>query len=144
MLFQGRPLVWQSLSKRRSTGILAGLAVVAAGLLAVVQADAPADAAPQTLESVALAELPGEAVATHRLILQGGPFPFDKDGSVFANRERLLPDARRGHYREYTVITRGAADRGARRIVCGGIAPTRPEACYYTGDHYASFRRITQ
>ena len=61
---------------------------------------------------------------------------------VFGNRERMLPAKRRGYYREYTVKTPGAHDRGARRIVCGGSEPTRPEACFYTGDHYTSFSRI--
>lgn len=90
---------------------------------------------------VQLAELPAQAAQTHRLVLAGGPFPYDKDGMVFANRERLLPSEPRGHYREYTVPTPGAQDRGARRLVCGGAA-RMPDACYYTGDHYASFRRI--
>jgi len=93
---------------------------------------------------VALAELSPEAVATHRVIHSGGPFPYTKDGSVFGNRERLLPAQRRGFYREYTVRTPGASHRGARRIVCGGVKPTAPEACYYTADHYASFRRIVE
>ena len=60
---------------------------------------------------------------------------------VFGNRERLLPLNTRGYYREYTVKTPGSQDRGARRIVCGGPA-TVPDACYYTADHYASFRKI--
>ncbi len=93
---------------------------------------------------VTLTELPPEAVATHRAIHSGGPFPYSKDGSVFGNRERLLPAQRRGFYREYTVKTPGASNRGARRIVCGGVKPTAPEACYYTADHYASFRRIVE
>lgn len=92
--------------------------------------------------TVALATLPPEAKATHQLILKGGPFPYSKDGTVFGNRERLLPREPRGHYREYTVKTPGARDRGARRIVCGGKPPTQPEICFYTDDHYASFRRI--
>jgi len=94
------------------------------------------------MRPVALAELPAEARQTHRLIEQGGPFPYQKDGTVFGNRERLLPIEPRGHYREYTVKTPGSRDRGARRIVCGGRQITRPESCYYTADHYASFRRI--
>jgi ribonuclease T1 len=61
---------------------------------------------------------------------------------VFGNRERLLPLKRRGYYREYTVATPGARDRGARRIVCGGFRPRAPDACWYTGDHYSSFKRI--
>lgn len=92
--------------------------------------------------TVTLAELPAEARKTEQLIRSGGPFPYAKDGSVFGNRERLLPRQQRGHYREYTVPTPGAHSRGARRIVCGGAQPVAPEACYYTADHYASFRRI--
>ena len=87
------------------------------------------------------AELPAQGQQTYRAILHGGPFRHDKDGSVFGNRERLLPRERRGHYREYTVETPGERDRGARRIVCGGERKV-PQACWYTADHYASFRRI--
>ena len=97
----------------------------------------------QQLETVSLSELPSQARTTHRLILKGGPFPFEKDGTVFGNRERLLPAKKRGYYREYTVKTPWSRDRGARRIVCGGHPPTQPEACYYTSDHYNSFRKIT-
>jgi len=91
---------------------------------------------------VALTALPPEGQQTYRLIHAGGPFPHEKDGSVFGNRERQLPRQMRGYYREYTVRTPGARDRGARRIVCGGEVPVKPEACYYTADHYASFRVI--
>jgi len=66
-----------------------------------------------------------------------------KDGIAFANRERLLPVQPRGFYREYTVPTPGARDRGGRRIVCGGAVATAPDVCYYTADHYSSFHRIT-
>jgi ribonuclease T1 len=93
---------------------------------------------------VALARLPPEAQATEKLIRSGGPFPYPKDGITFGNRERILPAQPRGFYREYTVRTPGARDRGARRIVCGGRKPASPEACFYTDDHYASFRRIVQ
>jgi ribonuclease T1 len=94
--------------------------------------------------SVALASLPAEAQQTQQLILRGGPFPYRKDGSTFGNRERQLPAKPRGFYKEYTVKTPGSSDRGARRIVCGGPRPAQPEACFYTADHYASFRRIVQ
>jgi ribonuclease T1 len=92
--------------------------------------------------TVSLATLPPEARATHELILSGGPFPYQKDGTTFFNRERLLPARPRGEYREYTVKTPGSRDRGARRIVCGGKVKTAPDACYYTSNHYASFSRI--
>lgn len=92
--------------------------------------------------TIAATDLPRQGQRTYSLILQGGPFPHDKDGSVFGNRERLLPRERRGYYREYTVETPGARNRGARRIVCGGARVTVPDACYYTSDHYSSFRMI--
>jgi ribonuclease T1 len=91
--------------------------------------------------TVHVTELPHQGRETYELIRLGGPFPYDKDGTVFGNRERLLPTEKRGYYREYTVKTPGSRDRGARRIVCGG-PPRTPHACYYTADHYASFRKI--
>lgn len=97
-----------------------------------------------SLQTIALAELPKEGRSTYALIREGGPFPYDKDGTVFGNRERLLPAHKRGYYREYTVRTPGSRDRGARRIVCGGPQPRTPDACYYTSDHYASFREIME
>ena len=93
---------------------------------------------------VSLKALPAEARQTEEQIRRGGPFTYSKDGSVFGNREQLLPANSRGYYREYTVATPGSRDRGARRIVCGGRQPEQPDACYYTGDHYASFARIAQ
>jgi ribonuclease T1 len=92
--------------------------------------------------SIALADLPKQGRETYEQILKGGPFAYDKDGTVFGNRERILPAQKRGYYREYTVKTPYARNRGAKRIVCGGGQPTAPEACYYSDDHYASFKRI--
>lgn len=99
--------------------------------------------AEQAASQVSLAQLPVQARTTYERIHNGGPFPYDKDGSIFGNRERLLPAEKRGYYREYTVKTPYARNRGARRIVCGGPATT-PATCFYTGDHYASFREIVQ
>ncbi len=98
-------------------------------------------AANPTQVTVSRAELPSQGLETYARIFQGGPFPYDKDGSVFGNRERLLPSNTRGYYREYTVKTPSARNRGARRIICGGPIQ-QPDACYYTADHYASFRKI--
>ncbi len=126
----------------RSSGIklvLTGFLLAAALVSTGVEARGPAPVDPS--QTVSVADLPRQGAETYRLILQGGPFPYEKDGTVFGNRERLLPTQKRGYYREYTVPTPGERNRGTRRIVCGG-APTTPDACYYTADHYASFRRI--
>ena len=117
--------------------VLTGVLLVFLALGA--QAKGPTAADPTA--PIALADLPVQVVQVHALVMQGGPFAYDKDGSVFGNRERLLPSQKRGYYREYTVPTPGARNRGARRLVCGG-PPKTPDACFYTADHYASFRRI--
>ncbi|WP_432021961.1 ribonuclease domain-containing protein [Streptomyces parvus] len=85
--------------------------------------------------SICYSALPSQAHDTLDLIDQGGPFPYEQDGTVFQNREGLLPDQSTGYYHEYTVITPGSDDRGARRIVTG----EQNEEDYYTADHYASF-----
>lgn len=90
-------------------------------------------------QGIAVQDLPPEARQTLALIKSGGPFPYARDGMVFNNRESLLPKRSRGYYREYTVKTPGAKDRGARRIVAG-----RAGEFYYTHDHYRSFRRIIE
>jgi len=118
-----------------------GAGVGVAGLLSISAVYAR-ESAP-ALPPVARAALPAEAQSVESAIRRGGPFAYSKDGIVFANRERLLPEQPRGFYREYTVPTPGAHDRGARRIVCGGPQPAAPVTCYYTANHYSSFHRIT-
>ena len=134
MVFSGRLQRWRPLLQW-------GASVGVAGLLSIGSVQAR-EGAP-SVRTVSAAALPAEAQAVKRAIHRGGPFAFPKDGIVFANRERLLPAQWRGFYREYTAPTPGARDRGGRRIVCGGTEPRAPLACYYTADHYASFRRIT-
>lgn len=127
--------------RRISVALLGLLVLVVAGWLGQTvlpeqypAAEAP-PAAPQAGLSVrALSELPPQATAVWRQIQDGGPFRYEQDGRVFANREGLLPERSSGFYREYTVPTPGEDDRGARRLVTG----QRGEL-YYTGDHYASF-----
>ncbi len=117
--------------------------VLALALLLMPWAALGRGGAGQDLAAVRLAELPPEARTTYALIFAGGPFPHERDGTVFGNRERLLPLHKRGYYREYTVTTLRAPDRGPRRIVCGG-KPRAPDVCYYTSDHYTSFRIIVE
>jgi ribonuclease T1 len=124
-------------SSRRITLALAGLIVLvlAGWFVRELTAEAPAlPGAGSGLPVRALSELPDEAAGTWRLIERGGPFPYREDGAVFGNRERRLPAKQAGYYREYTVDTPGADDRGARRIVTGDGGEL-----YYTPDHYGSF-----
>jgi len=138
--FSRRPLWWQALHQTGLFVTLACAMVLASG--GATAREAVRNGSPGG--SVALSQLPPEAQNMYQLIQSGGPFPGRKDGVVFGNRERMLPRAPRGFYHEYTVNTPGARNRGARRIVCGGRDMARPEACYYTGDHYASFQQIVQ
>ena len=119
--------------------VLTGLLLFAALSTGVLEAKTPTAA--DSLATISVSELPAQGAQTYALIARGGPFPHEKDGVVFGNRERLLPISARGYYREYTVRTPGVGHRGKRRIVCGG-EPRVPDACYYTADHYASFRKI--
>ena len=126
-----------------------GLALMLGAAFALASPSALARKAPEVgttapgFETCTLADLPRDGRTTYCRILQGGPFSSDKDGSVFGNRERILPRQSRGYYREYTVPTPGSRDRGARRIVAGSPPETSGEY-YYTDDHYRSFRRIKE
>ncbi|MGW5612424.1 ribonuclease [Streptomyces sp. NPDC003877] len=112
----------------------------AAALLSalLVGGSVTATAAPTAVGDICYSALPSQAHDTLDLIEQGGPYPFDQDGTVFQNREGILPSQSSGYYHEYTVITPGSATRGARRIVTG----ERSQEDYYTADHYASFDLI--
>ena len=140
---QGKPVFLLDKSAIRATWHRLGAATLIAATLAAGQVAQARESTPRQ-DTVALSALPAEAQNTYRLIHVGGPFPYDKDGSVFGNRERLLPVKARGYYREYTVKTPRARNRGARRLVCGGKPPTTPDVCYYTDDHYASFKRVAE
>jgi len=125
---------------RRRSPALAGIALL---VLLTLTSGALREALARTgapLE-VPLSTLPAEARATLQRIHAGGPFPYSRDGVVFNNRERILPAMPRGYYREFTVPTPGMRTRGGRRIVCGGDVAALSE-CYYSDDHYQSFRRI--
>lgn len=135
---------------KRRVGLVAGLALAAVLTTSLstmlVQARSPSSSVlpGSAVASVAYTGLPPQGQEVMEQIRQGGPFRYEKDGTVFGNRERLLPSQKRGYYREYTVPTPGLSHRGAKRIVCGGQQPRSPDACYFTEDHYSSFRLIVQ
>ncbi len=133
---------WQEIVAAMKLGLMASLISLTMLSPSLVQARGPQPSG--EIDTIALAQLPKQGRDMMTLIYQGGPFRYDKDGTVFGNRERILPAKTRGYYREYTVRTPDERTRGARRIICGGIKPAAPDACYYTDDHYASFRRIAQ
>ena len=127
-------------SRARFRNAAAGILLAAAFLCAP---PAFARATPESLPDIAVADLPKEGREVLHQIRIGGPFRYDRDGVVFRNREGLLPAAHKGYYHEYTVHTPGASNRGARRIICGGPSKS-PDACFYTSDHYQSFKRIRE
>jgi ribonuclease T1 len=132
-----------------SASLLSGAALTDVGVSSAWARSRPSataadhlDQASSQASSIGLSQLPSQAQDVHRRILAGGPFRYAKDGIVFGNRERALPRKPRGFYHEYTVPTPGSRDRGARRIVCGGEVMQIPETCFYTEDHYYSFKPI--
>jgi ribonuclease T1 len=96
-----------------------------------------ADVGKSGLEIVKAASLPPEARTTLKLIDANGPYPYSRDGVVYNNLEKILPKQPKGYYHEYTVVTPGSKDRGARRIIAGGKGER-----FYTEDHYASFKEV--
>ncbi|MFI6494108.1 ribonuclease domain-containing protein [Streptomyces sp. NPDC050564] len=121
----------------RTTRIGALVALMSA-LLVGGTAVVPANAAATAVGSICYGALPSQAYDTLDLIESGGPFPYSQDGSVFQNRESVLPSQSTGYYHEYTVITPGSSTRGARRIVTG----KKTQEDYYTSDHYVTFKLI--
>jgi len=121
---------------------LAAMLLIAAfgGCLAMPRAAAKTS---DTAAEIHLGALPSEAREALARIHAGAALPYERDGVVFGNRESLLPAKPRGYYHEYTVKTPGVRTRGARRIVCGGAVGSTTE-CYYSDDHYRSFKRIRQ
>ncbi len=74
---------------------------------------------------------------TLQRIKVGKSFPHRNDGSIFKNREGLLPHKKSGYYREYVHPTPGVKGPGAQRIIKGSKGEV-----YYTPDHYKSFINI--
>ena len=85
------------------------LAVAITGPLAQARTDRLAESRSAVVH---VAELPIQGRETYELIRQGGPFPFDKDGAVFGNRERSAAD------RKARVLPR--VHRGDARIARPG------------------------
>ncbi|MBA4111043.1 MAG: ribonuclease [Leptothrix sp. (in: Bacteria)] len=128
-----------------SASLLTSVALLDASVSSAWARSTPTASVPSLVDgssAIGLSQLPRQAQDVHRRILAGGPFKYAKDGIVFGNRERALPRKPRGFYHEYTVPTPGLRTRGARRIVCGGEVVQIPETCFYTEDHYSSFKTI--
>ncbi|MGW7368645.1 ribonuclease domain-containing protein [Streptomyces sp. NPDC054841] len=114
--------------------MLGGAAALISALVVGGPVAAPATAA-SAVGEICYSDLPSQAHETLELIENGGPFPYSQDGTVFRNRESVLPAQSTGYYHEYTVKTPGSTTRGARRIVTGQSS----QEDYYTADHYRSF-----
>lgn len=141
--FEKIPKAWACMLM--AAGLMGGTALLEAGVSSAWARSRHAESSSNLFEAssaVGLSQLPPQAQDLHRRILAGGPFRYDQDGVVFGNRERALPRKPRGFYHEYTVPTPGSRTRGARRIVCGGESVQSPETCFYTEDHYSSFKSI--
>jgi len=119
----------------RASRISVAAAALSALLVGGAVSATTADATAASVGSICYGDLPSQAHDTLDLIDKGGPFPYSQDGTVFQNRENVLPSQQSGYYHEYTVITPGSPTRGARRIVTG----EETQEDYYTSDHYATF-----
>ncbi|MEU4209387.1 ribonuclease domain-containing protein [Streptomyces sp. NPDC026206] len=122
------------LSRFAALAALASTLLVGGPAVAATPSASPA-AAVKSAGDICYSDLPSQAHDTLNLIDKGGPYPYPKDGTVFTNREGVLPKHAGGYYHEFTVVTPGSPDRGARRIVAGQKA----HEDYYTADHYATF-----
>lgn len=67
-------------------------------------------------------------------IKAGDKLPHRHDGSVFQNREGLLPKQIDGYYREFVHPTPGVKGPGAQRVIQG-----QNGELYYSPDHYRTF-----
>ncbi len=132
----GRRMGRRALTKGAALAVLALLAIYALLGGDLGQDEEPRADPGETPAGLSQEEFDGIA-STLAAIEAGEELPFDQDGSTFQNRERLLPDREGGYYREYTVVTPGSDDRGARRLVIGADGDT-----WYTRDHYDSFVQI--
>jgi len=122
----------------QATRIGATTALLSALIVGGTVTATTSQAAATSVGSICYGDLPSQAYDTLDLIASNGPFPYSQDGTVFQNREGVLPSQSTGYYHEYTVITPGSSTRGAKRIVTG----EETEEDYYTSDHYATFDLI--
>ncbi|OEU91639.1 ribonuclease [Streptomyces abyssalis] len=138
MRFPPRIARVSALSALSLTLLVGGPAAIAQATAEAPKSSAPAAVAPADVGEICESKLPKEAHETLDLIEKGGPYPYPQDGTVFQNREGILPDQNEGYYHEYTVETPGSDDRGAKRIVTG----EEKQEDYFTEDHYESFDKV--
>jgi hypothetical protein len=75
--------------------------------------------------------------STIERIQKGIKFPHRNDGTIFKNREGVLPKKHSSYYREYVHPTPGIEGPGPQRVVVG-----ENSEIFYTPDHYKTFNRI--
>jgi guanyl-specific ribonuclease Sa len=85
----------------------------------------------------ACTDLPSQVQDTIGLVEAGGPFPYEQDGTVYENREGVLPAESADYYHLYVVPTPGDSGTGDRRLISGSGGEY-----YYTGDDYGSFCQV--
>lgn len=111
-----------------------GRSAPVAGASCATPSPSSAGAVESRLPLRSLCALPAEATVEWRSIATGARQRYPQDGGTFGNFERRLPIHQRGYYREYTIVTPGSRDGGARRFITGS-----GREVYYTGDHYGTF-----
>ncbi|GAA4200520.1 ribonuclease domain-containing protein [Actinocatenispora rupis] len=83
-------------------------------------------------------DAPSQVQDTIDLVEAGGPFPYSQDGTVYQNREGVLPAQSADYYHLYVVPTPGDSTAGNRRLVHGSGSEY-----YYTPDNYGSFCQVS-
>ncbi len=79
-------------------------------------------------------QCPPEVAKTLERIKAGESYPHRNDGTIFRNKEALLPAKPEGYYREWVHPTPGEKGPGSQRVVTG-----QGGEAYYTPDHYNTF-----
>jgi len=128
-----------------NTGLTIATAVVAAPVVMIIGGEAAAGTAAVGMTKLALKKK-AKQLAVRRVqglqqtldrIKAGVKNPHRRDGTIFKNRENLLPNKPAGYYKEYVHPTPGVNHAGLQRVVIGKNGET-----YFSPDHYETFFRV--